>query len=254
MYQHFAPEAYKGVGLTGIIYSDNGWEIIYDLYGGKIELKPVVEPYITTDEQGNILPEYSGYVHFIWLAENMIGERLSVGTPIDGLTFMLSGYLGDIKVRAQNEVMDVDSDVIYKFWGVSLEYLSDPWLVRAEYLTNKKEAFNFRTGYLEGAYKLTDHWQIAVRHELEEVEEEGFEEDFGKEHVDDISSLYEHRDTSFGINYWFNPNFVIKASYHYVEGNIFAKPKNIGTYLENLQSEDYVDVTEMFSIGTQFSF
>jgi hypothetical protein len=253
LYKHFAPESYKGVGISGIV-SWKKWEVIYDLYGGKIKLHPFVDIALETYQDGGMQINAGQYVEYDWYADNVIGSRLVIGTPIDGLTLMASSYSGDVKVLYLGQ--NFDTEERYTMNGLSLEYLTDRWSVRAEYLNNHQgeideentNTFQFNTGYLESAYRVTDHWQLAARFDVEDME------DTTQEEIDAVASLREHRELALGLNYWFNPNFVIKLSYHYVDGNIFAKPETAEKYLENLEEESYADETDMILIGTQFSF
>jgi hypothetical protein len=56
----------------------------------------------------------------------------------------------------------------------------------------------------------------------------------------------EHRDIALGANYWFSPNFVLKASYHTIEGNLWAIPDDPTAAAD--------PDTRMWLVGTQFSF
>ena len=69
VYHDIAPEAYKGCGITGNIYSKHNWEILYDLYGGKVEMLPFREAVYLIDEEyersgGNGMPWE--YVYYNW--------------------------------------------------------------------------------------------------------------------------------------------------------------------------------------------
>ena len=63
-------------------------------------------------------------------------------------------------------------------------------------------------------------------------------------------SILKHEEWAVGVNYWFNANFVIKASYHNIKGNRFALPDTIGDVL----AEGLDDTTHLYVVGTQFSF
>ena len=61
---------------------------------------------------------------------------------------------------------------------------------------------------------------------------------------------------ALGFNYWFNTQFVIKTSVHWVEGNRYALPE--GGYPEAADLTDWGsqldDDTRLFMLGAQFSF
>ena len=63
-------------------------------------------------------------------------------------------------------------------------------------------------------------------------------------------SLAEHKEWAIGLNYWFNYNFVIKLSYHKVDGNIFAVPETVTEIVQ----DGFEEETHLFVLGTQFSF
>ena len=44
-------------------------------------------------------------------------------------------------------------------------------------------------------------------------------------------SLLEHRELAGGVNYFFSPNFVMKASVHHTTGNHFAQPVGDGSLI-----------------------
>ena len=71
--------------------------------------------------------------------------------------------------------------------------------------------------------------------------------DYGPE----FASLNSHKGMGIAVNYWFSPNLVIKTGYHRVEGNLFASPDwdNFWQIVYGIN-----DQTDLFQIGTQFSF
>ena len=58
-------------------------------------------------------------------------------------------------------------------------------------------------------------------------------------------------DAAAGLNYWFSPQFVVKLSYHHVDGNRFARPEEAG---ETLRSGGLDSHTNLVALGAQFSF
>ena len=55
----------------------------------------------------------------------------------------------------------------------------------------------------------------------------------------------DHQEGTIGLNYWFTPNFVLKLSYHYVDGLLAISPEEIVDPKEN---------TNLVIFGSQFSF
>lgn len=87
----------------------------------------------------------------------------------------------------------------------------DAWWIQSEYVTVAKGStalagaeITSDVAYLEVAYKLNPHSQIA--------------------------GSYDWQDNKFGsglglaVNYWFSPNLVIKTEYHNIEGGRFIAP------------------------------
>ncbi|GAK58843.1 hypothetical protein U27_05818 [Candidatus Vecturithrix granuli] len=236
IYQQMAAEAYKGVGLTGSLFPKEGWELQYDLYGGKLSLQP--NPVINTQtfEFISVTPE----------ANDLVGGRLSLQTPLTGFNIAMSAFTANFELSNLGPSLNDR----YVLMGPSLEYWSDRWRIRSEYVTQASSSkVSFDSVYVEAAYQVTEHWQMAARYEYA-----NFETTAPPETQALPSSVYEHQETALGLNYWFNPNLVFKLSYHIVEGNRFAFPDDIQTYLQRIQTGGFDETTHLVLIGTQFSF
>ena len=76
------------------------------------------------------------------------------------------------------------------------------------------------------------------------------------------NSLRRHLEFAVGLNYWFDPDFVVKCSYHWIDGNRFAVPEspwnNYTTDGNNtaasLPDLTYDAKTQMILVGAQFAF
>ena len=227
-------EAYKGAGITGRVLNRNGWELMYDLYGGTLSLQP--KPYL--DLQQFTFNEVTPISH------DMFGGRLLLRTPLQGLSLGISSYSGDLDFVTN--LIDV-SDA-YTIIGASVEYLSDRLWISTEYLTQRRTSkLNLDVVYVDIAYYLTDHWQVAVRHEFADFSIPAVEALFPE-------SFLEHQEIVLGINYWVNPHLVVKCSYHLVQGNRFASPETLQDYSAAYQRGTFDERTRMFLIGVQFSF
>jgi hypothetical protein len=66
-----------------------------------------------------------------------------------------------------------------------------------------------------------------------------------------LSTILEHRDVAVGLNYYATGGLVFKASFHDVEGNLFASP--IGG-VDFARGETLDSTTRLFQLGAQFSF
>ena len=56
-----------------------------------------------------------------------------------------------------------------------------------------------------------------------------------------------------GLNYWWNPNFVFKLSFHHVDGNRFAGP-DLQELAQAVASGTLQKKTNLVLFGAQFSF
>jgi hypothetical protein len=101
-------------------------------------------------------------------------------------------------------------------------------------------------GYVEAAYFLTDKWQVAVSYDLSEIKTESTVE------VMPQKSALKHSSVGFAINYWFNPNFVLKANYYIIDGNAYAGPKVMADVM--MAGEQINEKTNTFILGTHFTF
>ncbi|MBU0519531.1 hypothetical protein KKA00_05040 [bacterium] len=233
----FAAESYCGMGFNGFFTVENDWGINYDLYGGAIALE---EPFSLEEKSVEMGSSHESAL----IVTDVIGGRLTVLPPLQGLSFGISAYAG--KTKADEDSGEAESSFgDYLTYGVHAEFLSDKWSVRSEYgISNQKELTLTNAAYLEIAYKITDHWQAASRYDWADIDVEGMEEG-------ESSSLLEHNDLGFGINYWFCPDFVLKLAYHRVDGNRFALPED---YSNTIDNDELNTKTNLISFGAQFSF
>jgi hypothetical protein len=242
VYYDATAEAYKGLGLTGSLYTFKNWEVLYDVYGGKISLQPSRVPSFQQD-QVVINSVYAS-------ARDIIGGRLLVHTPIEGLSFGSAFYVGDLEFAVNGYVLE-DYFVAGRtlFIGAFAEYLSDRWWVRGEAVGGRENpGATEDIAYGEVAYKLTSHWQIASRYEFVKMHLKAAELQFLPK------SSNQHKEVAVGINYWLNPDVVFKLSYHHVDGNRFANPDKPEGFLEVFQKKEYAETTQLVMVGVQFSF
>lgn len=207
--------AYNGVGLSGSSFRPSGWGVQYDVYGGQIDGE--IDTNLTRSR---------------FELNQMIGARVNVHAPIDGLRFGVSAYNGEFFLDFNNTAVS-DQTVL----GTHLEYLDSKWSVRAEAIDMEiDDQIEVSGYYVEVGYRITSHWQLAARYEDWE----------GEPQFVFVPGTFEHSDAAFGINYWFKPSFVLRAELHQVEGNRMALPETLAGPLD--------DETELILFGGQFSF
>jgi hypothetical protein len=252
----FVGRGINGISATGSFQSKKGWGLVYDVYWG--QLKNVLEhPNILSyafSQDPNLLNDG------VQTAEkdivSLIGGRLAISTPLEGLSIGISGYSGDEKADKTEEGGGYQGD--QKSFGLHLEYLTANMWIRGEFMKHAESAIT-SSGisldrdtdclYVEAAYKFLKNWQAAVRYDWAE----------GSLSPIDLSLLpryfqeyMKHKDIAFGLNYWFNPNFVIKLSYHMVEGIMFGWP-HFEDAIAFLMG-DFNNKTKLFQFGVHFSF
>jgi hypothetical protein len=238
VYQQFAAEAYNGVGFTGALYPTDEWEIRYDLYGGKLSLLP--NRFAVIQGQSARFQEYEPEF------EQILGGRLSLYPPLEGTALGISTYGGKLGDDPSSDLISLRDT--YLFLGASLGYLGEKLWFRAEYLTEQgSEKLDLDVAYAEIAWQLTEHWQIATRYEWGDFLIPALVSIFP-------DSFFEHRELVIGLNYWLNPNFVWKLSFHQVQGNRFANPATVQDFVTSLQRGRFEEDTQLILIGTQFSF
>jgi len=229
-------ESYFGIGLTGSLFPSSGWGFQYDLYGGEYILKTHEVIYA----EGANEPIF----------QDMVGLRLIAHTPLSGLSGGFSLYGGNLILKSDGEEPE-DPTVSdwHNTYGAHVEYLTDAWLVRAEYEYLHKwsgEDMAVNGAYVEAAYKIASHWQAAAGFGFYQIEFYSFETP--------PNMPTNHREGSVGLNYWFNPNFVLKLSYYLVSGNLFAQPEDPVDFIQAMYADTLEEITNAVIFGTQFSF
>ncbi|MFC1849706.1 hypothetical protein ACFL27_05800 [candidate division CSSED10-310 bacterium] len=255
IYYKFAAEAYQGLGLTGTFSVRQTWDFQYDIYGGKGELQPQRLLYahstLSDETAGNIV--IVDFRELTYFGEDMFGARLMVSSPLCVLDVGLSYYsanvgyyVEDIYIEGRFQEKYVERYGRHHFCGISIAYKTPKWTTRMEYVGQfeKEEGTYdyFHTGYLETAFTLTEKLQCAARFEFEDT------------HEAENDSFEEHLETAVGLNYWLHRNFVVKVSLHHVQGNSMAMPDTLEDYITNISSDSFDDTTNLFVVGTQFSF
>lgn len=274
IYHDAGVDAYKGIGLTGTFSLIKNWTIQCDIYGGSMVQHPnrkISNGYYETDDAGNPLVDDNGnpYSEEGWYleipdkaVEKMVGGRVMISPPLDGLRFGFSVYTGDQKYYESDSLTEYEEkwegETLFNtveqpiFAGFSIEYLSDTWELRSEYLATYQDdpKYQANRAYAEAAYRFTEHWQAAVRYEHNTVDEFPLQP-----FLAEFDSLREHKELVLGLNYWFTPRMVVKASYHMVQGNSLTGPADDEKYMDGLWEDSFnEEETQLVRLGVQFSF
>jgi hypothetical protein len=239
-----AANAYNGVGLAGWHDWDSGWGLQYDVYFGQIEGDFAIPGLMTT------LPENAldSRVDVGFEVNKTIGARIVLHTPVTGLDFTISGYSGDDVTHISLAADETKRDAILG----SASFVRGPWLVRTEYgQSNRGEESKSTAGYLEAAFKFTDHWQLAVRYDMYELELPTVDLNTVPPF---FTQFLDHEEVTLGLNYWFSSSFVMRLSYSQVEGNRFAFLSTPQEILQLFATGELESRTNMVLFGAQFSF
>lgn len=260
-----AAESYYGAGLTGILPALRGFEVSYDVYAGAmwIESSDRFRPAPPAPAApAAASPSTAPQTHHARI-DSTLGGRLTVATPLRGLTVRGSGYRGQVADLQQVQSAGPPGANVYAY-GASAEYVSDRLEVRSEAFRKAEGRYATRqaarTAYLEVAVRFLEHLQVAGRLER------------GRYHVAETAvgpgayrippSLRRHDELAVGLNCWFDRNMVLKLSHHWIEGNRFAAPETPWTQATTNGTAgpgDPVDLvyparTRMLLVGAQFTF
>lgn len=222
---HLVAEGYQGAGVTGFFRLGGDWSLSYDAYGGEMDTRTYHPFERLFDEVAVAELEESE-------TRDFLGARLSLETPA-GVTFRLSGYTGVEEAHEEG-----GKDLRHSAGAASVEYLGDALSARAEYaLLSESPELVAQAAYVELAWKFRFGLQLAARVEGNWTELDDFT---------GSSPLLRHEEAAVGVNYWFSDDFVVKASYHLVDGNRF-------TFAPETEAAPQT-TTQLYVVGAQFSF
>jgi predicted porin len=225
-------KAIKGVSLTGTAGLGPRWTISYDVYGGGVDQEEFVLPEsFLRGARARVSTEFE-----LESTRDVVGAHVVLETPVRGLRVGGSAYTGTEIGSARRAV-----------FGLQAEYLHGPWSLRSEYAHETVTGDVVVTGgYVEAAYHFNDRWQAAAQYGR-------LTTDLPGTNTSVAPSLLDHTEVAMGLNYWFSPQFVLKVSYHHVEGNRLAapEPENLAAQVSSgtLQTR-----TQLLRFGAQFSF
>jgi hypothetical protein len=217
---------YYGAGLTGSLSSGN-WTFQYDLYGGEAHTE-TVQPFLRAKAQltaGTLTETQEEDLR------QLVGGRLTLLTPIDGLQVRVSAFRADLDDAALFTAM------------LSAEYQDELWGARVEAYRASERFLTFG-GYAELSRFLTQSLQVAVRAEVlhTQADSAGIPSD---------SQFLRHREGAVGLNYWLSQQVVFKLAFHFIDGNRLVFPTALD---DALLAGGVQQQTRMFTAGTQFTF
>jgi hypothetical protein len=284
-FSDIAAESFFGASLSGFLPPMSGWELSYDAYFGQMWLEssdrfrsaPTALNLLAAKAEQYANPAQGRQTIFTRV-DNTVGARLAVGSPITGLKGFLSAYRGEVADLAQTQGAE-EGTAVYAY-GLSLEYVTDRYEVRAEGFIKSEGSGDsrqeIRTAYVEGAVRLPLGFQIAARAEnaTYDLASETFTPTVyvGTPPAPSTTvppytipdSAMRHTDLAIGLNYWLTPDFVIKGSYHWIDGNRFAVPESAwnnyttdgnANPAQSLPELEYSETrTQVLIVGAQFAF
>lgn len=218
-------DAYRGIGFTGNLALVRGVSLDYDVYGGGLNRS---ENEFTLDMYRGLQgrKSWDDVSHEVGseVTDQLYGGRFMFLLPVDGLRLGASGY------HSQTGEAQAGRGWVSTV-GYALEYNANRTLFRSEVYRQWENDHDRQNGwYYEGGYRVYRGWQLAGRFDRTTVHPKGAVPAVGKNGIPSVSfpvlgqSLLHHKELAGGLNYIFSPNFVMKASYHHVEGNHFAQP------------------------------
>lgn len=203
-------KAYDGIGLTGSAFMSSGWGVSYDVYGGGLETFELDVPLQVVREGTDTSKALN--VAQTRAFRDVVGGRVVLNSPIPGLDFGVSAYTGTRPLTKEQRRNTV---------GAHAEYVDDVVTLRAEVAHETDPRLQSATGsYVEAAYRVSKAWQFAGMYSNLNTDLVGV----SAANIARAPAALDHKERGAGLNYWFAPNFVLKGSVHWVDGNRFAYP------------------------------
>jgi hypothetical protein len=237
-YYRLAPESYVGIGANRV-QRFGSWELELDVLGGQMDF-PLSEADVVVGFDETTMTYQYGSVPIAARGKDVIGGGALLRTPIEGLKVGASAYsmrlYGSVAGAPQAKL----SDDREKAYAGQVEYLTDKISLRSEVLFTRGYEDD-DTAYVEAAYKLTPHWQLAGT----------FEYLHFKKPAAPVETLDKHRALGAALNYWVNTNVVFKLDYYRVEYNRAARPEDA---VNRALAGTLPKTTDVIIGGVQFAF
>ncbi len=237
-YYRLAPESYAGLGVNRI-QRLGSWELELDLLGGQMDF-PVTDADIVVGFDETTMTYQFASVPVAARGRDVIGGGVLVRTPLEGLKFGASAYTMRLYGSVAGAPVMRLSEERQKAYAVSLEYLTDKVSLRSEALFTRGYEVD-DTAYVEAAYKITPHWQVAGTFEYLRF----------KEPASVVETLDKHRAWGAALNYWVNPTIVFKLDYYRVKYNRAARQADA---VNKALAGTLPETTDVVIGGIQFAF
>jgi hypothetical protein len=237
-YYRLAPESYVGLGVNRT-QRFGSWELEIDALGGQMEFPSSDADTVVGFDQATMTYQY-GSVPVAVTGRDVVGGGLLLRTPIEGLKVGVSAYTMRLYGSVAGAPLAKLSDDREKAYGAEVEYLTDKISLRSEVLLTRGYEVD-DTGYVEAAYKITPHWQVAGEFEFLHL----------KKPPAPVETLDKHRSLGAALNFWVNPNVVFKLDYYRVEYNRAARPADA---VNRALAGTLPKTTDVIIGGVQFAF
>ena len=192
------------------------------------------------------------------LTDQVYGGRFMMNLPVNGLRIGASGYHGNTN---ENPIGRGNMQAVL----YSAEYVANRIALRSEVIREWESDHDRQNGwYYEGAYRVLGGLQLAALFDRATTHLKGKKPGCAAPCSDRPplgESLLGHKELAGGVNYIFSPNFVMKLSYHHVDGNRFAQLNRddlvaaLSTaYAAGSTTIPFPTTTNAVLLGAQFSF
>ena len=237
-YYRLAPESYVGLGVNRV-QRFGSWELEADLLGGQMDFPASEADTVVGFDETTMTYKY-GSVPVAVTGKDVVGGGLLLRTPIEGLKVGVSAYTMRLYGSVAGAPLAKLSDDREKAYAGALEYVTEKISLRSELLLTRGYERD-DSAYVEAAYKITPHVQLAGTFEYLRI----------KEPPSPVETLDKHRALGAALNYWVNPNVVFKLDYYRVEYNRAARPPDA---VNRALAGTLPKTTDVIIGGVQFAF
>ena len=233
-----AIQSYTGIGFIGTIGA-GPLEVSYHLFSGSQKYQQMVIEQPFGVDPITLAPKFLSF-HLDPGGRNLVGGRLTLGTPVSGFIIGASATSSVLYYSLEGAPYMKVADKRTTTYAGQAEYTDERILFRAEYWYMDNPMSKINNGFTEAAFKFTSNWQAALEYDWAR---------FKMYSLDEI--LNRHQAVGAGLAYWVNAGLVFKLNHYWVKGNNLAKPVNTAesTVLGTLKEK-----TKVLIFGTQFSF
>ncbi len=237
MYRN-GPESYVGGGLNRL-QKLGSWELEAEILGGQMDFEPgFTDLRVATNPQTGA-PIFAS-VHSQRQGRDLIGGGLLLRPPVQGLEISLASYGTEIWAGPVGAPLADVSDERTTVLTGGVEYVTDSISLRTEAM-GAWGNLDFQTGYVELAYMVTEHWQVAAQYDMLRR----------KDPPAIVKSLGDHSAIGVALNFWVNPKLVWKADYYHVTDNYLARPEDA---VNLALAGELAKSTDVVILGLHFAF